>query len=106
MKKWALEWKFEYKIFYSNKSRVVLRCVGDNCSLRMRATKLLVQIFFVVKKYVHEHKCDTTHRNTNHTLASAKAIIEAGVSFIASVPICKENQEGNHEHVQKLPKIT
>ena len=40
MKKWALEWKFEYKIVYSNKSRVVLRCVGDNCSWKMCATKL------------------------------------------------------------------
>ena len=30
---------------------------------------------------------------------------EAGVSFVAYVPICKINKEGGHEHLQKLPKI-
>ena len=69
MKKWALEWKFEYKIFYSNKSRVVLRCVGDNCSLRMRATKLLVQIFLWLRNMcmsinVIQHiEIRTTHKH-------------------------------------------
>ncbi|CAN6828387.1 unnamed protein product [Brassica oleracea] len=66
MKKWALEWKFEYKTVSSNKSRVLLSCVDDNCTWRMRATKLPLSDFFVVKKYVHEHTCDTTHRNANH----------------------------------------
>ncbi|CAN6840061.1 unnamed protein product [Brassica oleracea] len=30
--------------------------------------------FFVVKKYVHEHTCDTTHMNANHRQASAKLL--------------------------------
>ena len=46
MKKWALEWKFEYKIVYSSKSRVIMRCVDENCSWRMRATKLSWPDFF------------------------------------------------------------
>ncbi|XP_048620100.1 uncharacterized protein LOC125590546 [Brassica napus] len=74
MKKWALEWKFEYKTVSSNKSRVLLSCVDDNCTWRMRATKLPLSDFFVVKKYVHEHTCDTTHRNANHRQASAKLL--------------------------------
>ncbi|WZZ25921.1 hypothetical protein YC2023_009322 [Brassica napus] len=47
MKKWALEWKFEYEIVYSSKSRVILRCVDEICSWRMCATKLSWQDFFV-----------------------------------------------------------
>ncbi|CAN7015042.1 unnamed protein product, partial [Brassica oleracea var. botrytis] len=39
MKKWALEWKFEYKTVSSNKSRVLLSCVDENCTWRMRAIK-------------------------------------------------------------------
>ena len=34
----------------------------------------LVQIFFVVKKYVHEHTCATTHKNANHRQASSKLL--------------------------------
>ncbi|CAN6974234.1 unnamed protein product [Brassica rapa subsp. trilocularis] len=74
MKKWALEWKFEYKTVSSNKSRVLLSCVDENCMWRMRAMKLPLPDFFVVKKYVHEHTCDTTHRNANHRQASAKLL--------------------------------
>ncbi|CAN6845514.1 unnamed protein product [Brassica oleracea] len=74
MKKWALEWKFEYKIASSNKSRVLLSCVDENCTWRMRAIKLPLSDFFVVKKYVHEHTCDTTHRKANHRQASAKLL--------------------------------
>ncbi|KAL0715629.1 hypothetical protein Bca4012_064951 [Brassica carinata] len=74
MKKWALEWKFEYKTVSSNKSRVLLSCIDDNCTWRMRATKLPLSDFFVVKKYVHDHTCDTTHRKANHRQASAKLL--------------------------------
>ncbi|XP_013617632.1 PREDICTED: uncharacterized protein LOC106324163 [Brassica oleracea var. oleracea] len=74
MKKWALEWKFEYKTVSSNKSRVLLSCVDENCTWRMRAIKLPLSDFFVVKKYVHEHTCDTTHRKANHRQASAKLL--------------------------------
>ncbi|XP_048623585.1 uncharacterized protein LOC111205747 [Brassica napus] len=74
MKKWALEWKFEYKTVSSNKSRVLLSCVDENCTWRMRAIKLPLSDFFVVKKYVHEHTCDTTHRKANHGQASAKLL--------------------------------
>ncbi|XP_048604835.1 uncharacterized protein LOC125582274 [Brassica napus] len=74
MKKWALEWKFEYKTVSSNKSRVLLSCVDENITWRMRAIKLPLSDFFVVKKYVHEHTCDTTHRKANHRQASAKLL--------------------------------
>ncbi|XP_013615593.1 PREDICTED: uncharacterized protein LOC106321929 [Brassica oleracea var. oleracea] len=84
MKKWTLEWKFEYKTVSSNKSRVLLSCVDDNCTWRMRATKLPLSDFFVVKKYVHEHTCDTTHRNANHRQASARQAAKLLGSLICS----------------------
>ncbi|CAN7120125.1 unnamed protein product [Brassica rapa subsp. narinosa] len=36
--------------------------------------QLPVSDFFVVKKYVHEHTCDTTHMKANHRQASAKLL--------------------------------
>ncbi|XP_024008405.1 uncharacterized protein LOC112084075 [Eutrema salsugineum] len=74
MRKWALEWKFEFKSLWSNKSRVVLGCVNDKCTWRMRATKLDSSDVFVVKKYVDEHTCDTTHINADHRQATAKLL--------------------------------
>ncbi|XP_048624065.1 uncharacterized protein LOC106427815 [Brassica napus] len=57
MKKWALEWKFEYKTVSSNKSRVLLSCVDENCTWRMRATKLPLSDFFVVKNQPQTSIC-------------------------------------------------
>ncbi|XP_019095110.1 PREDICTED: uncharacterized protein LOC104757102 [Camelina sativa] len=74
MRKWALEWKFEFRSLWSNKTRVILGCVHDKCSWKMRATRVLSSEFFVVKKYCHEHSCDTTHRNANHRQATAKLL--------------------------------
>ncbi|CAF1863290.1 unnamed protein product [Brassica napus] len=68
------EKQFEYKTVSSNKSRVLLSCVDENYTWRMRAIKLPLSDFFVVKKYVHEHTCDTTHRKANHRQASAKLL--------------------------------
>ncbi|CAN7082717.1 unnamed protein product, partial [Brassica oleracea var. botrytis] len=39
-----------------------------------REKQLPLSDFFVVKKYVHEHTCDTTHRKANHRQASAKLL--------------------------------
>ncbi|CAN6980340.1 unnamed protein product [Brassica oleracea var. botrytis] len=39
-----------------------------------REKQLPLSDFFVVKKYVHEHTCDTTHRKANHKQASAKLL--------------------------------
>ncbi|XP_024014440.1 uncharacterized protein LOC112088402 [Eutrema salsugineum] len=74
MRKWALDWKFEFRSAWSNKSRVVLKCVDPNCTWRMRATKLPSSDFFVVRTYVGDHNCDTTHRNANHRQATAKVL--------------------------------
>ncbi|XP_024014702.1 uncharacterized protein LOC112088545 [Eutrema salsugineum] len=74
MRKWALDWKFEFRSAWSNKTRVVLRCVDPNCTWRMRATKLPSSNFFGVRTYVSEHNCDTTHRNANHRQATAKVL--------------------------------
>ncbi|XP_010468295.2 PREDICTED: uncharacterized protein LOC104748331 [Camelina sativa] len=74
MRNWALEWRFEFRVRWSNKTRVILGCVDDKCSWQLRATRLKSSEFFVVKKYCHEHNCDTTHRNANHRQATAKLL--------------------------------
>ncbi|CAE6074247.1 unnamed protein product [Arabidopsis arenosa] len=74
MRTWALEYKFEFRSRWSNKDRVVLVCVDDKCTWRMRAIRVVSYDFFVVKKYCHEHTCDTTHRNANHRQATAKLL--------------------------------
>ncbi|CAH8349596.1 unnamed protein product [Eruca vesicaria subsp. sativa] len=86
MRKWALEWKFEFRSLYSDKSRVVLVCVDDKCTWRMRATKINSSSdVFVVKRYVHEHTCDTTGKSVNHKQATAKLV---------GTLICNNNGEG------------
>ena len=105
MKKWTLEWKFEYKTVSSNKSRVLLSCVDDNCTWRMRDTKLPLSDFFVVKKYVHEHTCDTTHRNANHRQASAKLLGSLICSNYGEKKEClKPKQTVSYTHLT-LPTI-
>lgn len=49
MKKWALERKFDFKFPWSNKSRVLLRCIDDKCTWRLCATVVPHSDFFVVK---------------------------------------------------------
>ncbi|CAN7060555.1 unnamed protein product [Brassica oleracea var. botrytis] len=53
---------------------VPLNVIPVFCSTVQREKQLPLSDFFVVKKYVHEHTCDTTHRNANHRQASAKLL--------------------------------
>ncbi|CAN6860633.1 unnamed protein product [Brassica oleracea] len=53
---------------------VPLNAIPVFCSTVQREKQLPLSDFFVVKKYVHEHTCDTTHRNANHRQASAKLL--------------------------------
>ncbi|CAN6837428.1 unnamed protein product [Brassica oleracea] len=55
-------------------SSVPLNAIPVFCSTAQREKQLPLSDFFVVKKYVHEHTCDTTHRNANHRQASAKLL--------------------------------
>ncbi|CAN7074123.1 unnamed protein product [Brassica oleracea var. botrytis] len=53
---------------------VPLNAIPVFCSTVQREKQLPFSDFFVVKKYVHEHTYDTTHRNANHRQASAKLL--------------------------------
>ncbi|CAF1907805.1 unnamed protein product [Brassica napus] len=55
-------------------SHVPLNVISVFCSTVQREKQLPLSDFFVVKKYVHEHTCDTTHRNANHRQASANLL--------------------------------
>uniref|UniRef100_A0A1J3IMA2 Transposase MuDR plant domain-containing protein n=1 Tax=Noccaea caerulescens TaxID=107243 RepID=A0A1J3IMA2_NOCCA len=74
MRRWALKWKFEFRTRWSDKSRVMLGCVDDKCSWKMRATRIDSSGAFLVKRYVHEHTCDPTQWNVNHRQATAKLL--------------------------------
>ncbi|KAL1207798.1 hypothetical protein V5N11_013972 [Cardamine amara subsp. amara] len=74
LRKWALERKFEFKTLWSNKTRVILGCVDDKCSWRLRALVVPHSEFFVVRKLVDKHTCDTTHGNPNHEQATATTL--------------------------------
>ncbi|CAN6908884.1 unnamed protein product [Brassica oleracea] len=55
-------------------SHVPLNATPVFRSTVQREKQLPLSDFFVVKKYVHEHICDTTHRNANHRQAPAKLL--------------------------------
>ncbi|XP_010471419.1 PREDICTED: uncharacterized protein LOC104751207 [Camelina sativa] len=80
MRLFALEFKFEFRSLWSDRTRLILGCVDPRCNWKMRATKLKSSDFFVVIKYMGEHNCDTTYRNANHRQATAKLL----GSFICS----------------------
>ncbi|CAA7021357.1 unnamed protein product [Microthlaspi erraticum] len=70
----ALNGKFVFRTRWSDKSRVMLGCVDEKCSWKMRATRIDSSGGFLVKRYVREHTCDTTQGNANHRQATAKLI--------------------------------
>ncbi|XP_010424359.1 PREDICTED: uncharacterized protein LOC104709441 [Camelina sativa] len=80
MRLFALEFKFEFRSLWSDKTRLILGCVDPSCNWKMRATKLKSSDFFVVIKYMGEHNCDRTYRNADHRQATAKLL----GSFICS----------------------
>ncbi|XP_023643347.1 uncharacterized protein LOC111831935 [Capsella rubella] len=74
MRKWAIEWNFEYRTLWSDRTRLILGCLDVTCSWRLRAAKVKSSDFFVVKHYIHEHNCDTTCRHANHRQATANLL--------------------------------
>ncbi|KAL1222206.1 hypothetical protein V5N11_026725 [Cardamine amara subsp. amara] len=74
LRKWALERKFVFKTLWSNTTRVILGCVNDKYSWRLRALVVPHSEFFVVKKLVDKQACDTTHKNPNHRQATATTL--------------------------------
>ena len=74
MRQWALENKFVFRSKWSNKNRVILVCVDAKYTRRMFATRRDSSEYLWVKKYCHEHTCDTTHRNANDMQATAKLL--------------------------------
>ncbi|KAL5549715.1 hypothetical protein UlMin_004946 [Ulmus minor] len=49
--------KFQYKVFKSKPSFVVVRCVHTICSWRVRANKLVESEYWMVTKYEKKHTC-------------------------------------------------
>ncbi|XP_030479257.1 uncharacterized protein LOC115696497 [Cannabis sativa] len=58
----------------SNKSIKEVRCVSENRSWRVRATKMKDSHFFVIRQYHSLHSCSLMNRNANHKQASSRVI--------------------------------
>ena len=58
--------KFQYKVFKSKPSFVVVRCVHNSCSWRVRAKKLVESEYWMVTKYEKKNTCPTDFKPVRH----------------------------------------
>ncbi|KAF4356479.1 hypothetical protein G4B88_015313 [Cannabis sativa] len=70
----AINGRFEMRTTKSNKSIKEVRYVSENCSWRVRATKMKDSHFFVIRQYHSLHSCSLMNRNANHRQASSRVI--------------------------------
>ncbi|XP_024027683.1 uncharacterized protein LOC21396860 [Morus notabilis] len=72
----ALKEKYQYRVFKSDKTRIILRCVDENCKWRVRATKYNETDMFQVTKYNETHTCSLDLLQCDHRQASSQIISE------------------------------
>ncbi|KAL5549095.1 hypothetical protein UlMin_004326 [Ulmus minor] len=68
--------KFQYKVFKSNTSFIVVRCVHPSCSWRVRANKLIESEYWMVTKHVNKHTCPTDFKTTRRRQATSWVVGE------------------------------
>ncbi|KAL5550111.1 hypothetical protein UlMin_000287 [Ulmus minor] len=61
--------KFQYKVFKSNPSFLVVRCVHTSCSWRVRAKKLVESEYWMVTKHEKKHTCPTDFKTVRRRQA-------------------------------------
>ncbi|XP_062102913.1 uncharacterized protein LOC133813897 [Humulus lupulus] len=67
----AINGRFEMR---TTKSVKEVRCISEDCSWRVRATKMKDSHFFVIRQYYSLHSCSLMNRNANHRQASSRVI--------------------------------
>ncbi|XP_062107755.1 uncharacterized protein LOC133818735 [Humulus lupulus] len=70
----AINGRFEMRTTKSTKSVKEVRCISEDCSWRVRATKMKDSHFFVIRQYYSLHSCSLMNRNANHRQASSRVI--------------------------------
>ncbi|KAL5562493.1 hypothetical protein UlMin_032240 [Ulmus minor] len=68
--------KFQYKVFKSKPSFVVVRCVHTSCSWKVRAKKLVESEYWMVTKYEKNHTCPTDFKPVRHRQATSWVVGE------------------------------
>ncbi|KAL5543574.1 hypothetical protein UlMin_007358 [Ulmus minor] len=68
--------KFQYKVFKSKPSFVVVRCVHTSCSWRVRANKLVESEYWMVTKYEKKHTCPTDFKPVRRRQATSWVVGE------------------------------
>ncbi|KAL5568364.1 hypothetical protein UlMin_024939 [Ulmus minor] len=68
--------KFQYKVFKSNTSFIIVRCVHPSCSWRVRANKLIESKYWMVTKHVDKHTCSTDFKTTRRRQATSWVVGE------------------------------
>ncbi|XP_058106660.1 uncharacterized protein LOC131249955 [Magnolia sinica] len=58
---------FQYKVLKSNKLRYTIRCIIENCSWRMHASKLDATGMFKIKTYNLKHICSMSFEAIRHS---------------------------------------
>ncbi|KAL5581631.1 hypothetical protein UlMin_014073 [Ulmus minor] len=72
----AMTEKFQYKVFKSKPSFVVVRCVHTSCSWRVRAKKLVESEYWMVTKYEKKHTCPTDFKPVRRRQATSWVVGE------------------------------
>ncbi|KAL5548130.1 hypothetical protein UlMin_003361 [Ulmus minor] len=68
--------KFQYKVFKSKPSFVIVRCVHNSCSWRVRANKLVESEYWIVMKYEKKHTCPTDFKPVRRRQATSWVVGE------------------------------
>ncbi|KAL5564417.1 hypothetical protein UlMin_027581 [Ulmus minor] len=72
----AMTEKFQYKVFKSKPSFVVVRCIHTSCSWRVRAKKLVESEYWMVTKYEKNHTCPTDFKPVRRRQATSWVVGE------------------------------
>ncbi|KAL5543456.1 hypothetical protein UlMin_007240 [Ulmus minor] len=68
--------KFQYKVFKSKPSFVVVHCVHTSCSWKVRANKLVESKYWMVTKYEKKHTCPTDFKPVRRRQATSWVVGE------------------------------
>ncbi|KAK2655679.1 hypothetical protein Ddye_008731 [Dipteronia dyeriana] len=73
---YALENRFQIRVFKSDTTRYQVRCIVEDCNWRLHAAKVLNSDYFQNRKFDNQHTCSTEARFPYQRQASAQVIGE------------------------------
>ncbi|KAL2517899.1 Uncharacterized protein Adt_14146 [Abeliophyllum distichum] len=70
----AIYYRFQLKVYKSDKSEYVLKCLDDNCQWRLRASILGSTTMFKIRKIKNRHTCSSDVSLGDHRQATCSVI--------------------------------